>query len=45
MNESIKSFNEGEAKMKEGEEMMERGMLGRGGGSESAYLSEGRILI
>lgn len=45
MNESIKSFNEGEAKMKEGMEMMERGVLRRGGGSGSAYLSEGRILI
>lgn len=45
VNESIKSFNEREAKMKEGEEEMERGVLRGGGGSESAYLSEGRILI
>lgn len=45
MNESIKSFNEGEAKMKEGMEKMERGVLRRGGGSGYAYLSEGRILI
>lgn len=45
MNEPIKIFNEGEAKMKEGEEKMERGVLGSGGGSGSAYLSEGKILI
>lgn len=42
MNESIKSFNEGEAEMKEGEQKMERGGgLGcrwREGGSGSAYL-------
>ncbi len=45
MNESIKCFNEGEAEMKEAEEKMESGVSGRGGGSGSAYLSEGRILI
>lgn len=45
MNESIKSFNEGKAKMKEGEGKTERGVPGRGGGSGSEYLSEGRILI
>ena len=44
MNESIKSFNEGEAKMKEGEERVE-GWGERGGWRGSAYLSEGRILI
>lgn len=44
MNESIKSFNEGEAEMKEGEQKMERGGGGglgcrwREGGSGSAYL-------
>lgn len=42
VNESIKSFNEGEAEMKEGEQKMERGGgLGcrwREGGSGSAYL-------
>lgn len=45
VNESIKSFNEGEARMKEGEEKGREGVLWRGGGSESAHLSEGRILI
>lgn len=30
MNESIKSFNEGEAEMKEGEQKMERGGGGAG---------------
>lgn len=45
MNESIKTFNEGEAKMEAGKEKMERGVLGRGGGSGSAYLSESGILI
>lgn len=45
MNESIKIFNEGEAKMKESEEKMERGGIGRRGGSGSAYLSESKNLI
>ncbi len=45
MNESIKSFNEGEAKKEEEEEKMDREVFVTGGGSGSAYLSEGRILI
>lgn len=45
MNESIKTFNEGRMKMKEGEGKTERGAPRRGGGSGSEYLSEGRILI
>lgn len=44
MNESIKSFNEGEAKMKERKEMR-GGVQGRGGASGSAYPSESRFLI
>lgn len=44
MNESINSFNEGKAKTKEGQEKMERGVLRRGDGSGSEYLSEGKIL-
>lgn len=40
MNESIKSFNEGEAEMKEGEQKMERegGGWGAGGGKEGVDL-------
>lgn len=40
VNESIKSFNEGEAEMKEGEQKMERGGggWGAGGGKEGVDL-------